>query len=146
MKLFHQTKTEHIIIVGCGLLGSALAAGFAETNSHVTLIDRNRNAFAALPDNFTEDILAGDGTDEEILKQAQVQSCDIFFAVTGDDNTNLMAAQVAKTCFGVKKVFARVDDASKAPAYGPAGITAVSSPLLLCREFRKALGEEEASA
>lgn len=146
MKLFHQTRTKNAIIVGCGLLGCALADGLAEKSCQITLIDRDRNAFAVLPDDWRKDVLEGDGTDCEILKQAQVQDCDIFFAVTGDDNVNLMAAQIAKAYFGVREVFARVDDPSKKSAYDWTGITAFSSPLLLCREFQKKMERDETTA
>lgn len=146
MKLFHQAKTDTIVIVGCGLLGSALAEGFAEKGSRVVLVDCDRSAFDSLPDSRDIDFVEGDGTNEEILGVAQVPGCDAFFAVTGDDNTNLMAAQIAKTCFGVKKVLARVDDPSKAAVCSRAEITVLSSPLLLCREFQKALEKGEASA
>jgi trk system potassium uptake protein TrkA len=142
MKLFHHEKAKTVIIVGCGALGTALAEALSQKNNFITLIDCSKNALEALPEHCYDDCVEGNGADTGILRQAQIHACDQFYAVTGDDNTNLMAAQIAKTCFGVRQVFVRVDDCTKESVYSGMGMVILSAPLLLCREFLKTAEEE----
>lgn len=141
MKSFHHEKAKTVIIVGCGVLGTALAEALSQKNNFITLIDCSKNALEVLPEHCYDDCLEGNGADAQVLRQAQIHACDQFYAVTGDDNTNLMAAQIAKTCFGVRQVFVRVDDCTKESAYSGMGMVLLSAPLLLCREFLKAAEE-----
>ena len=146
MKFFRSDRRRSVIIVGCGLLGAALAGALDGQGDGVTVIDRDREAFRNLPDKcqaFTEE---GDGTDLEVLKAAGIETSDVVIAATGDDNSNIMTAQIARHRFAVGTVLARIDDASKGAVVRDDGIGAVSSPLLLCRELCSSLVKNEESA
>ena len=145
MKLFKKENHRNIVIVGCGRLGSALASNLSDQNENVLIVDCNEESLETLPQTYGGFSLEGDGTDTDILKLAGIQKADILIAATGDDNTNIMIAQIAKECFGVKTVVARVDDTSSDAVCSPIGIMAISPALLLFNEFKKVLGENEES-
>lgn len=98
----------NIIVVGCGRVGSQLATMLSIEGHNVVVIDRDENAFRRLGSTFNGVTIKGLGFDEEILEQAGIREADAFAAVTNLDNTNLMAAEVARKLFGVKHVVARL--------------------------------------
>lgn len=98
----------NIIVVGCGRVGSQLATMLSVEGHNVVVIDRDEAAFRRLGSTFNGVTLKGLGFDEEILEQAGVREADAFAAVTNLDNTNLMAAEVARKIFGVRHVVARL--------------------------------------
>jgi trk system potassium uptake protein TrkA len=98
----------NIVVVGCGRVGSQLATMLSVEGHNVVVIDRDDSAFRRLGSTFNGVTLRGLGFDEEILEQAGVREADAFAAVTNLDNTNLMAAEVARKIFGVPHVVARL--------------------------------------
>ncbi len=98
----------NIIVVGCGRVGSQLATMLSVEGHNVVVIDRDESAFRRLGGTFNGVTLRGLGFDEEILEQAGIREADAFAATTDLDNTNLMAAEVARKIFGVKHVVARL--------------------------------------
>ena len=98
----------NIIVVGCGRVGSQLATMLSIEGHNVVVIDRDESAFRRLGSTFNGVTIKGLGFDEEILEQAGIREADAFAAVTNLDNTNLMAAEVARKLFGVKHVVARL--------------------------------------
>ncbi|MDZ4654278.1 MAG: TrkA family potassium uptake protein [Coriobacteriia bacterium] len=98
----------NIVVVGCGRVGSQLATMLSIEGHNVVVIDRDENAFRRLGSTFNGVTIKGLGFDEEILEQAGIRETDAFAAVTNLDNTNLMAAEVARKLFGVKHVVARL--------------------------------------
>lgn len=145
MKLFKKENHRNIVIVGCGRLGCALASNLSDQKENVLIVDCNEESLETLPQTYGGFSVEGDGTDTDILKLAGIQKADILIAATGDDNTNIMIAQIAKECFGVKTVMARVNDTCSAAVCSPIGIMAISPALLLFNEFKKVLGENEES-
>ncbi|MCE1245683.1 MAG: NAD-binding protein [Firmicutes bacterium] len=113
------------IIVGCGRTGSLLAQTLEDEGHEVTVIDRSADSFVRL-NGFKGNRIMGNGADVEILKQAGIESTDLFASVTEKDNTNLMSAQIAKGIFGVKRVACRVYDARLATIYADLGLDTVS--------------------
>ncbi len=103
----------NILIIGCGMVGVELADTLSKRGHDISVIDRDENSFDMLPDDFSGFTTLGVPIDRDVLKRAGIESCDALCAVTGSDNMNIMAAQVAAEMFGVKKVFARVRDISK---------------------------------
>jgi trk system potassium uptake protein len=115
-----------VIIAGCGRTGSTLARMLSESHE-ITIIDRTPDAFRRLGKNFRGKKLVGQGTDSDILRRAGIESADVFVAVTDGDNRNIMAAQLAREVFGVKKVMARIYDPSRAATYAELGILTLCS-------------------
>lgn len=103
----------NILIIGCGRVGAELATTLDKRGHDISIIDRDENSFDMLPDDFSGFTTLGVPIDRDVLKRAGIESCDALCAVTGSDNMNIMAAQVAHEVFGVKKVFARIRDISK---------------------------------
>ena len=109
--LFQKTKT--IIIVGASGFGIGLADRLSGRNTRVIVIDLSEEAFRKLPREFVGDQILGDGTDTELLKNAGISQAQVFIAATGDDNENLLAAQIADRIFHVQEVYLRLNDESK---------------------------------
>lgn len=120
-----------VVIVGCGRVGAFLA-GLLDGGGHeVTVIDLERSAFSHLPADFHGTTLMGNGTDLDLLRQAEVPKADAFLALTQGDNRNLMAAQVARQIFNVKQVIAKVNDPIRADLYRQRGIGTFSRTSIL---------------
>lgn len=98
----------NVIVVGCGRVGSQLATLLSVEGHNVTVIDRDTQAFRRLGTTFNGVTIRGMGFDEDVLTEAGIHECDAFAAVTDFDNTNLMAAEVARKIFSVKHVVARL--------------------------------------
>jgi trk system potassium uptake protein TrkA len=98
----------NIIVVGCGRVGSQLATMLSVEGHNVVVIDRDESAFRRLGGTFNGVTIRGLGFDEEVLEEAGIREADAFAATTDLDNTNLMAAEVARKIFGVKHVVARL--------------------------------------
>ncbi|MGB4593253.1 MAG: TrkA family potassium uptake protein [Coriobacteriia bacterium] len=98
----------NIIVVGCGRVGSQLATMLSVEGHNVTVIDRDGDAFRRLGSTFNGVTIKGLGFDEEVLEEAGIREADAFAAVTNLDNTNLMAAEVARKLFGVRHAVARL--------------------------------------
>jgi trk system potassium uptake protein TrkA len=98
----------NIVVVGCGRVGSQLATMLSVEGHNVVVIDRDESAFRRLGGTFNGVTIVGLGFDEEVLEEAGIREADAFAATTDLDNTNLMAAEVARKLFGVKHVVARL--------------------------------------
>jgi len=105
------------IVVGCGRVGSQLATMLSVEGHNVTVIDRDDSAFKRLGSTFNGVTVKGLGFDEEVLIEAGVRTADVFAAVTDLDNTNLMAAEVARKIFGVRHVVARLYNPQRERTY-----------------------------
>ena len=91
-----------VVIVGCGRLGSLLATIFVKDSHEVTIIDKNESAFSRLDDNFSGYKILGDGALIDVLKRVDSSAADLFFALTNNDNTNIMIGQIVKNKFKTK--------------------------------------------
>jgi trk system potassium uptake protein len=105
------------IVVGCGRVGSQLATMLSVEGHNVTVIDRDEDAFRRLGSTFNGVTVKGLGFDEEVLDEAGIRTADVFAAVTDLDNTNLMAAEVARKLFGVPHVVARLYNPQRERTY-----------------------------
>ena len=136
----------HIIIVGCGRVGSELANLLSQGGKDVVVIDKNAASFERLGRTFNGLTLLGNGFDLRLLKQAGVEKADAFCAVTNGDNTNLVSAQVAKKIFKVPKVIARVYDPQRAQIYSTLGLDVISGTVLLASMLRDKIIESRFSS
>lgn len=107
----------NVIVVGCGRVGSQLATLLSVDGHNVTVIDKDGDAFRRLGTAFNGVTLRGLGFDEDVLQEAGILECDSFAAVTDLDNTNLMAAEVARKLFDVKHVVARLYNPQRERTY-----------------------------
>jgi len=115
-----------VVIMGCGRVGAQLAAALDNEGHEVTVLDMNSRSFGRLAPTFKGNALLGDGTDEDSLRKAGIESADAFVALTQGDNRNVMAAQIAKHIFNVPRVLCRVYDPLRDELYKTLGLDAVS--------------------
>jgi trk system potassium uptake protein len=120
-----------LVIVGCGRVGAGLAEAFDNGGHEVVIIDLSTRAFDRLSEEFKGQAVRGDGTDEDVLRRAGAEGCDIFLALTEGDNRNVMAAQVAMEKLSVGKALAKINDPVRAAAYADLGIATVCRTTML---------------
>lgn len=99
-----------MIVMGGGKTGQNLARTLLEAKYEVSLIEKDRARCEKLADALDAAVYRGDGTNVSVLEAAGAQDADCFMAVTGVDQDNLVASQLAKEHFGARKVIARVND------------------------------------
>ncbi len=113
--------------MGCGRVGSTLARSLEERNHTVSVIDSNPDAFRRLGPSFNGDKVTGYGFDQAVLTKAGIGRADAFAAVSSGDNSNIIAARVARESFGIQTVVARIYDPGRAEVYQRLGITTVAT-------------------
>jgi len=116
----------HIVVVGCGRVGSELAMQLSEEGHSVVIIDKNRDAFRRLH-RFNGKTLVGSGFDRDVLFQAEARRADALAAVTSGDNTNILTARIARETFQIPNVVARIYDPRRAVIYQRLGIPTVAT-------------------
>jgi len=99
-----------MIVMGGGKIGWNLARTLLEKRYEVSVIEKDRARCRKLADDLDATICRGDGTNISVLEAAGTMKADCFMAVTGADQDNLVAAQLARKYFHTKKVIARVND------------------------------------
>jgi trk system potassium uptake protein len=117
----------HIVIMGCGRVGSTLAHILEDRDNTVSIIDRDPEAFRRLRSSFKGDRITGIGFDRAVLVQAGIERADAFAAVSSGDNSNIISARVARETFGVQRVAARIYDPRRAEVYERLGIPTVAT-------------------
>ena len=113
--------------MGCGRVGSGLAKELEAAGHSVSVIDNQREAFRRLGPDFKGKTITGVGFDRDILIQADIQNASAFAAVSNGDNSNILAARVARETFGVDNVVARIYDPARAEIYNRLGIPTVAT-------------------
>lgn len=117
----------HVVIVGCGRVGSTLALSLTSSGHSVAVVDRKSDAFFRLRDNFTGQTITGIGFDRDVLEQAGIKKASAVAAVTNGDNSNILVARVARESFGIENVVARISDPKRAEIYERLGIATVAT-------------------
>lgn len=130
---------KYTVVVGCGRLGSRLASQLSSIGHDVVVIDLLESSFRALTPEFGGFRLVGNAAEFEVLQQAKLNRADSLLAVTGEDNLNLMVAQVAQTVFKVHTTLARVIDPAREAVYRELGVETVSPTPLVAQVFMQAL-------
>jgi trk system potassium uptake protein TrkA len=120
-----------ILILGCGRQGAYLAQWLDLQGHAVTIIDRNADSFRRLGPDFKGAMLLGVGIDEDVLRRAGIEQADAFIAVTNGDNTNAMAAEIARLVFNVPKVIARLYDPVRNETYRTLGLMDTVCPTVM---------------
>ena len=117
----------HIVIMGCGRVGSTLAHILEDRDNTIAVIDRDPEAFRRLRSSFKGDKITGIGFDRAVLIQAGIENADAFVAVSSGDNSNIISARVARETFNVERVVARIYDPRRAEVYERLGIPTVAT-------------------
>jgi trk system potassium uptake protein TrkA len=117
----------HVVIMGCGRLGSTLAHNLDARGHSVSVIDQNSDAFRRLGAEFTGTTVTGIGFDRDVLRNAGIERADAFAAVSSGDNSNIISARLARETYGVSRVVARIYDARRALVYERLGIPTVAT-------------------
>ena len=133
--------------MGCGRVGSALAHTLDRAGHSVAVVDQDAGAFAKLDPDFGGQTVKGVGFDRDTLRKAGIDSAEAFAAVSSGDNSNILAARVARETYGVAHVVARIYDPRRAEVYQRLGIPTVASVAwqtdpMLRRILPEALGDE----
>ena len=113
--------------MGCGRVGSSLATELEAAGHSVAIIDQSREAFRRLGPNFKGRTVSGVGFDRDTLLEAGIETADAFAAVSNGDNSNILAARVARETYGVDNVVARIYDPGRAEIYQRLGIPTVAT-------------------
>ncbi|HEY5625234.1 MAG TPA: TrkA family potassium uptake protein [Dehalococcoidia bacterium] len=119
-----------IVIMGCGRVGSNLAARLSDEGHDVTVLDVRPDAFRRLPSNFKGKKHIGNGIDQDVLARIGVGDADAFIAVTQGDNRNVLATQVAKHIFGVPRTLCRIYDPIREEMYRELGLETISPTIM----------------
>jgi trk system potassium uptake protein TrkA len=117
----------HVVVVGCGRVGSELAGTLEKDGHSVAVVDKNGAAFRRLPPGFGGSTVMGFGFDRDHLLEAGVDRAGALAAVTNGDNSNILTARVAREHFGIDRVVARIYDPRRALIYQRLGIPTVAT-------------------
>ena len=107
----------YIVIVGCGRLGSVIAMELSDAGHNMSVIDSNSKRLESLGSGFNGLSVKGIEYDSNVLKEAGISRADYLLSLTPDDNLNIMVSLIAKECFKVPRVIARVNEPSKKSVY-----------------------------
>ncbi len=113
--------------MGCGRVGATLAGTLSKMDHDVAIIDSDPAAFRRLGVEFEGRTVTGVGFDRDTLLSAGIKEAYAFAAVSSGDNSNILAARVARETFGVERVAARIYDPQRALVYQRLGIPTVAT-------------------
>jgi trk system potassium uptake protein TrkA len=114
-----------IIIIGCGKVGSKFAQMLSDEGHDVVIIDSDSNSFKSLGLAFNGITITGVPIDQDILKQAGIETADALVALTPDDNINIMVCQVAKEIFKIPRVLARIFNPAREHVFHQFGLDTI---------------------
>ena len=124
---WRNVRTVHVVIVGCGRVGSSLADELTKGGHTVAIVDKRASAFSRLPAGFAGQKIVGFGFDRDTLAEAGIDRADALAAVTSGDNSNILVARIAKETYQVPNVMARIYDPGRATVYERLGISTVAT-------------------
>lgn len=138
----------HVVILGCGRVGSALSVQLTKKGHSVAVIDKRADAFDRLPPGFEAQTVVGIGFDRDVLEEAGIKKAaedGAFVAVSNGDNSNIVSARVAREHYHVEKVIARIYDPRRADIYERLNIPTVASARWAAQQIQFLLfhGKEE---
>jgi trk system potassium uptake protein TrkA len=117
----------HVVIMGCGRVGSTLARALEKRGHTISIIDASQDAFRRLGPDYRGDKITGYGFDQTVLESAGIKTAGAFAAVSSGDNSNIISARVARETFGIDNVVARIYDPGRAEVYQRLGIPTVAT-------------------
>ena len=117
----------HVVVIGCGRVGSELAGALEQMNHTVAIVDKNARGFRRLPKDFGGNTVVGFGFDRDHLAAAGIDKAGAFASVTSGDNSNILCARIARETYGIEHVVARIYDPRRALIYQRLGIPTVAT-------------------
>lgn len=117
----------HFVIMGCGRVGASLARAIERAGHEVAVVDQDESSFRRLGTSFEGRTVQGVGFDRDTLRAAGIDHAYAFAAVSSGDNSNILAARVAREKYGVEHVVARIYDPGRAEIYQRLGIPTVAT-------------------
>jgi trk system potassium uptake protein TrkA len=117
----------HVVVVGCGRVGSSLARRLTAESHTVAIIDKRQQAFDRFLSDWPGTKVVGYGFDRDRLTEAGIEKADALAAVTSGDNSNIIVARIAKETYQVPNVMARIYDPRRATVYERLGISTVAT-------------------
>ena len=117
----------HVVVVGCGRVGSELAGALELAEHTVSVIDKNARAFRRLPVGFSGRTVLGFGFDRDHLAEAGIEQAGALASVTNGDNSNILCARIARESYRIERVVARIYDPRRALIYQRLGIPTVAT-------------------
>ncbi len=136
----------HVIVVGCGRVGSGLAQALTKEGHSVAIIDRTAKAFRRLPMDWTGDQIVGSGFDRDDLEAAGAVGGDALAAVSSGDNSNILTVRIARETYQIPRVVARIYDPRRAEIYQRLGIPTVATVTwTIDQVLRRLLPDERAT-
>ena len=115
----------NILIVGCGKVGSQLANVLDSQGHDIVIVDPQPENFDLLSPDFSGYTISGLPIDQDVLRQAGIEGCDVVAAVTKEDNVNIMVSQVADKIFNIKNIITRVYDPDRENTFSKYGLKTV---------------------
>lgn len=134
----------NVLVIGCGMVGSTLANTLDVRGHDVSVIDKNAEKFDSLSAEFGGFTTTGVPIDTDVLKRAGIGTCDALFAVTAEDDMNIMVSQLARAMFRVPKIFARITDINKGEVFEDLGVSVICPTKLTVTAACSALDEPDA--
>ena len=126
----HADPLKRVIIVGGGRIGYRLAALLEEKSVHTKLIDKDPHRCAQLAEKLNRTVvLHGDGSDQELLAEENIQDIDVVIPLTKDEETNILVSLLTKK-MGARKAIARINKFSYFPLMSAIGLDQIVSPRL----------------
>lgn len=122
-----SVRRVHIVVMGCGRVGSSVARNLERIGHSISIIDQNPAAFRRLGPDFRGEQITGVGFDRGTLSKAGIENAGAFAAVSSGDNSNIISARVARETFAVAHVVARIYDPKRAEVYERLGIPTVAT-------------------
>ena len=128
----------HVIVVGCGRVGSGLAVSLSAEGHSVAVVDRSAPAFRRLKD-WDGTRIVGSGFDRDVLEEAGALTADALAAVTSGDNSNILTVRIARETYKIPNVVARIYDPRRAEIYQRLGIPTVATVTWTIDQVRRRL-------
>ena len=132
----------HVIVVGCGRVGSGLALELVRDGHTVAVIDKVEAAFRRLPRDWGGQNIVGAGFDRDRLEEAGAAGAGALAAVTSGDNSNILTARIARENYEIEHVVARIYDPRRAEIYQRLGIPTVATVTWTTQQVQRKLFPE----
>jgi len=134
---------HYTVIVGCSRLAVRLAKQYRQEGRRFIIVDAEEPLLSILPSSLNDNLLIGDPTSEEVLKEAGIENATSLLAVSDDDSLNIIMGQIAKKIYNIPQVIIKVYDNSKAALYDGSGIETISPVDLAAESIEKLLKKND---
>lgn len=133
---------KFVVIAGCGSFGSYLANTLSKTGISVVVVDNNPESFIKLSEEFSGFKVEGEITEIALLRRIKLEKAEVFIAATREDNVNLMVTQIANKIFGIREVYARVNNPNRREVFDDMGIMTICPVVVAGDSLLKEIGVE----